>query len=287
MAKGKPKVSGSTKSSKAKKSASKRESEANKPSQFRVERSGEEWTLRYGSSQTTTTSGKPIRHPARAMLLAMRQQLEERGGIRVEGTEIVEPRFVSFHAVFSIEQDWVSEGRDDLTLDFEGCLASDRILRDVPGPERVSQLSLYRPVYDCFDGVIGDLRALADGLDHGSWQSGSTPERVLGEYSEPIESVRKLHSSLSIPSKAVAMLLSAVHDHQVLAPLALVRGLCSVDEYVDAVVASQCMLHEAFGDVSRRAEKTLRDQIATDATVLMQYLQMVGAHSAPHGQLAS
>lgn len=284
MPKGKSKATRSTKSGEP----PRKPASGKKPSpSLRVERSGDSWSLLHGSDQVTTTGGKPIRHPARAMLIAMLRQLEERGGICIEGTEIVEPKFVGFHAVFSIEQDWVVEGKDDLTLDFKGHLASDRVLRDVPGPERVYQLSLYQPVYDCFDDVIGDLRALADELDQGDWRPGFRPERVLDKHAKSIESVRALHASLPSPAKAVVMLLLAIHDSQVLAPLALVRGLCSIDEYVDAVVASQCMIHEVFGDVSRRAEKALRDQVRTDAIVLMQYLQMVGAHSAVHGRPAS
>ncbi len=236
--------------------------------------SGDAWQLAFGSIAVTAGNGTPVRHESKALISGMRDQLVSRGPVRLAGTEIERPKFLGLYAAFAIHHEWIKPGKDDLTLQFAERLAGDPILRDVPGPERVYQLMEYEPVYRCYREHVESLRGLAEELDQGQYRDDFDPSPHLAEAADDVAAIREMYLRLTEAERTCVMFLHAVHDGQVLAPLALVRGRCSTEEYVEAVAASQAMLHEVFGGVSRRQAQSFRKRVREDAGALLEYVKL-------------
>lgn len=222
-----------------------------------------------------TRGGIPVRHRSERLMQAM---LERLGGCRhlsLVGSSLRHDGVLDLLLAFEIHHDLVLAARDEVSRRFGECLAHDPVLSTCPGPECSWQLPLYAPVWSAFAAHIDGLRRLCDEVSYSEFDPSCDLQSILGNAQPAVHPIRDLHTGLSLGFKTMVAALHRQHRGQVLAPLALALGRCTLHEYVDAVTASRRMLSGAFRDVRDADERQFRSVISSEAEVMVEYCRLV------------
>jgi hypothetical protein len=241
------------------------------------------FALALGDEILTTSGGQEVIHERESLISHMVSELDHYGQITLCRLEIVEPKIMGSYLFYSIQQDWVEQGRDDLTLDFGGCIVQDGTLFRCAGPECIEQFARWSPVLDYLEDLqlaLPDLSGpFSDNPEHYASQSDYEEAKAAATPNpEFVEGIYKEYERLSSAQKAVVMMLFANHDGVVLFPMILVLGRCSANDYASGVVASQFLIAGVIGDAGPEDHGSMYAQLREDARTAIEFLECIGEY---------
>lgn len=236
------------------------------------------WQLTHGGAVVLTERGHPVQHPSRQLLDRMSKELTAEGTVEVKDQRLVGVVRAGLFSAYSIQYDMLEAGWECAADGFRTRLLRDPILKDVAGPERVSQQVYYQPVYDCYErSTIETLRSTALLIEQSYGETSPDLEQAVRDAIPVCEAVRESLCLLPNTAHACVLLMCSWHWGQVLGAVALVSRQITARQYADAVIASQCLIGGVFADVSRAEESRVRTQITREANALVEYTQLTTA----------
>lgn len=235
--------------------------------------------LFHGDAVVVTDGGHPIQARSALLLRLMVDEIERVGGVECINQRLVGAQGAGFFTAYTMHHDVLDSASEFSSGDFRACLLRDPILRDVAGRERVDQLIRYQPVYDYFKVVISQLRSVVEQIDQSFGESSPELETAQRDAGPACEHVRAFYLDMPNRRRAALLVMRAWHGGQMLAPIALIVGGITIDQYTDAVLASQALIPGVFSDVSRAEGARLREQVKAQTQALFDYAHLAALSS--------
>jgi hypothetical protein len=225
------------------------------------------YKLTYDDTTVKTSYGAEVIHSSKSLLRHMIAEFDIEGSLCIIDEAIDSPRFFGAYALFSIQKEFIEQGKEELSVSLEPYLRCDPILRRCAGPEVADQMARWSPVLQLLRNHGQKLPSLPQTM-----RSEDIKEELGLELSDCgftesfVSFVRDQYQSLSAEWRTVVMYLCSVHNGQILFPIVLAKGCCTPDEYASGVMAADCTLAGVFGVKANQHRKefiSLRDYART------------------------
>jgi hypothetical protein len=242
------------------------------------------FVLLCGGEPVLTSGGSKVSHREPDLIKHMLVEFNRCGEVTLENQRIVEPRFVSSYAFFSIQKDFVEHEKDDLTLDFASCLTCDGTLFRCAGPEGIEQMYRWGPITSYLKDLGLVLPSLIgpffdDPENYDSEEEYAEAKELAEPSAEFTARVKREYELLNPAQKAVVMMLYACHQGMVLFPLTLVKGRCTPNEYASGVIASKFAIAGVFPDVDSNEHRQMFTELTEHARTAVDFLDAQGLYS--------
>lgn len=244
------------------------------PFELRVVESSTGFAVLADDLPLTTPDGQPICHEARPLLEHMVSEYQQHPEVVLEGSKVVEPRFLGAYSLMCLQMDWVQPGRDNVSEDFELAFVQDPVLQPLPGPERNDQHARYEPLRAWLKGNGFDRLP-----DVGFVQTERLEQWDFGLYgAEDTELFLQLRNTLeaefhrfSPEEKAGVVMLHNIHHGALLHAMMLIQRQCTPLQYSAGVNAAHGIFL-AVPDVNEEAHRSAHDELSGDAKVTLDYI---------------
>lgn len=237
--------------------------------QLRVAARDDGWHVELDDGLLHTPAGHPVVLRNRRLADHIVRELAQYPVLSIEDAAIVEPRPVCAYFLLASQQDFAGHGEAAKPEELHYLLEHDPTLDPVDGPEQAVQQAAWEPLASYLEGLGQQLLARS-GYTTEQW--GSLRDRLGREW-----------EAMSIPRRTIVANLWNLHEHNFLAPMALMRGAASAIAYANAVLATTGY-HHAFATEVEEGESpedthTLHfREFLLDAQACLEYLER-GAES--------
>ena len=231
---------------------------------------GEEYHLLHDSKAITTPLGTPILSTKKALVNAIKLELECEEEANLE--------LLGYYSLFCTQVDFIATDKFQPTKDnFREYIFNDPVLSASAGPEVIHQYTRWEALFDYLE---------LSGLNYPNFPqsySYEDKERWIQDitsidpgYSDKINSFVNIlyqsYLSLDNAQKTVFVNSTQVYNSPIYG-LLLALGNCDEVEYASALMSANCLLPEVFGDVEKSEYKDGFYGIQQDASIMTNYIK--------------
>jgi hypothetical protein len=193
----------------------------------------------------------------------------------LECIDELNPSILSTYALLSRQIDWFDNLNYEIEIEkFRSAILSDCVLADCAGPEKLDQHLKWGALFEHLEKINIKYPSMIQALDMDELE-----EWIANGDDNFKKSIVKLvhhfydeYNLLSAYQKTIV--LSAYQLHKsIIYGIFLATKQCSELEYTVAILASQCLIPNIFGDVVKKEYKEAFDEVKNDALILTNYLQ--------------
>ncbi len=209
-----------------------------------------EFVLVYNDKPILTRGGHQIRHNTPRLIEHMISEFESNGFITIKDQVIIEPKIFNAYALYSVQKEFVENGTDNLTENFEKELRSDPTLYRASSPDIwMEQTNRYGFLIDFLNSLKLNLPSLVFPYDDEWLNSNGEEAMALGTLpSEFVEAIYNEFRALEPHRKVVTVYLYNIHSQVLLSALMLAKKKCSANEYANAVITATIRHTAIYGE---------------------------------------
>lgn len=237
---------------------------------LKLKKVGEEYQLLHEGSPITTPLGTPITSTKKALINAVKLELECEEEANLE--------LLGYYSLFCTQVDFIDTGKFQPTKDnFREYIFNDPVLSASAGPEVIHQYTRWEALFDYLE---------LSGLSYPNFPqsySYQDKERWIQDiasvdpgYSDKIDSFVNIlyqsYLSLDNAQRTVFVNSTQVYNSPIYG-LLLALGNCDEVEYASALMSSNCLLPEVFGDVEKSEYKEGFYGIQQDALIMTNFIK--------------
>lgn len=221
-------------------------------------------------SPLLTAQGKEIRSKDASFFEQLISELEGFEVCRLRNQKLIRLDGICSYSLYSDMVDIIST-KDPVLENFVMCLHSDKTFYRSAGPEQVDQMGRWAGIFRMLDSknIMAWENKEVLGLD-------DYPVLMQDSELDPqfVDLLREVYRDLTDAEKVCIFAMLFHHGAGVMLPLAFMTQNCSVEEYVDGVMAANATHHKIFSVDSREHRDSFRG-LKEDARTMKSFVERI------------